>query len=237
MSERRFVGALLTLVLSALACNLTVADSQSRGLSASPTPAFSAEGDPPIVSILAPSNDQQVQVGRDVEIVVQASDAQGVTRLQLNVGNRTSSTKSFPEASPNVEALLRWRPERTGRFELSVIAFRGTIPSAPAFLTLQVLRPDQALSNPASGQPSVAVAQAGECVGRVLIGNLNKRAGPATTFDKLGSFSLNEQVSVLAQNADATWWYVRQLNGAEAWVINDSQWLEVTGTCQGLPVR
>jgi len=237
MRRRLFAGALVTLVLGALACNLTVADSQSGGINPSPTPAFSAEGDPPTVSILAPSNDQQVQVGTDVEILVQASDPQGVTRLQLNVGNRTSSTKSFPEASSNAEALLRWRPDRTGRFELSVIAFRGTIPSAPALLTLQVLRPDQALSNPASGQPSAAVAEAGECVGRVLIGNLNKRAGPATTFDKLGSFSLSEQVTILAQNAEATWWYVRQLNGEEAWVINDPQWLEVTGTCQGLPVR
>jgi hypothetical protein len=232
---------LLACLAAILGCSLKVADDQ-------PTPAGDggavgdlggedSGGTLPTVQILSPVSGQQVQVGQDVEIRVVATDERGVTRLQLNVSGRTSSTKSFPEPASTAEALLRWRPDREGTFELSVIAFRGTVFSSPVAITLQVVGRSDTVSNPASGQAGQQVtAGAGECVARVLIGNLRIRGGPGTDFANLGNFELNEQVSVVGQNSDGSWIQIRRLDGSVNWVSNNPEWIETTGACTNLPV-
>lgn len=226
--------AILMCALAALACNLTFQEDETIGTTQTQV---ASVGGAPSVQIVSPSNGQQVRVDDDVEIIVSATDAVGVNRLQLTVSGRTSSTKSFPEPATTAEAILRWRPDRTGTFELSVIAFRGRVFSEPVTLSLQVLRRDDALQNPASGQQQVTNATSGSCNGRILINNLRQRGGPGTNFDNLGNFDLNEQVTVIGQNADNTWLNARRLGGSEVWVINNPEWIEISGACSGLPVN
>lgn len=193
-------------------------------------------GAPPTVQIVAPASGQQVALGSDVEINVVANDQRGVTRLQMNVSGRTSSSKAFPEPAAPAEALLRWRPDREGTFELEVIAYRGTVASEPALVTLQVLGRGDSITNPVSGQTTVTTTSAGECAARVLIGNLRMRAGPGTNFNNLGNFSLNEQLSVLGQNGVGDWVKIRRNDGSENWASNNPEWLELTGSCAALPI-
>lgn len=240
ISPRRWVAGLLLIWLAtALACNLQ-SNSSSGDLSSSDDGSgievADSGGSAPTVQIISPSNGQQVALGQDVEIRVAATHPNGVNRLQLNVSNRTSSTKSFPEPSSSAEALLRWRPDRQGTFELSVIAYSEGNFSQPALLTLQVVGRDDPLSNPVSGQVVPVTTGNSECVGRVLISNLRIRTGPGTSFENAGNFSLNEQVTLVGQNGDASWFKMRRLDGSENWVINNPEWLEATGTCASLPV-
>jgi hypothetical protein len=234
-------GGLLTLWLAvSLACNIQAQpDSSSTsdgGTGDAVADSNGGSGEAPTVQIISPSNGQQVALGQDVDIRVAATHSSGINRLQLNVGNRTSSTKSFPEPSSSAEALLRWRPDRQGTFELSVIAFGGGSFSQPATLTLQVVGRDDPINNPVTGQPAPVTAGATECIGRVLISNLRIRTGPGTNFENAGNFALNEQVTLIAQSADGAWFKMRRLDASENWVINNPEWIEATGNCSALPV-
>jgi hypothetical protein len=236
----RVKGLRLLLIVTActtLACSLQAIDDGSEQTGDEVADAGGGGNtSAPTVQIVAPVSGQQVTVGSDVEIQVQAEGASGVDRLQLSVSGRTSSTKAFPEPANPAEALLRWRPDRTGTFELTVTAFRGSSFSEPAVITLEVLRLGDSVSNPAGGQPDQPAAPAGDCVGRILIGNLRMRNGPGTTFNNVGYYDLNEQVTVVGQNDNSQWVKVRRLDASENWASNNPEWIELTGNCTGLPV-
>jgi len=228
--------ALLVCVLAVLACNITAVEDDDPGTTQTGDLVDDFSGPPPTVQILAPASGQQAVIGDDVEIRVLATDQRGVNRLQLAVGGRTSSSKSFPEPATTAEALLRWRPDREGIFELSVVAYRQQVFSEPATITLEVVGRSDPVTNPVAGQAAVATTNTGECTGRVLIGNLRIRSGPGTSFDNLGNFDLNEQVTVVGQNGDGSWVNVRRLDGSQNWVSNNAEWIELTGSCASLPV-
>ncbi|MBZ0310076.1 MAG: SH3 domain-containing protein [Anaerolineae bacterium] len=225
--------ALIFLTAAALACSLKPIEEDSG----SPTEQASTTYAQPTVSITAPGSGQQVAMGSDIEIQVMASGADGVDRVQLSVGGRTSSTKAFPEATTSAEALLRWRPDREGTFNLSVVAFRGLSISEPAVIQLQVVGRGDAITNPASGQPTVSESRT-ECNARVLISNLRIRTGPGTNFEREGYYDLNEEVIVIAQgdNQSERWLKVRRLARSEKWMLANPEWVAVTGNCDTLPV-
>jgi hypothetical protein len=234
MRSKRWL-ALAVCVLTALACNITSQQTNNSDPLQTGDLVDDFSGPPPTVQIIAPASGQQTVIGDDVEIRVVATDARGVNRLQLNVSGRTSSSKSFPEPATTAEALLRWRPDREGVFELAVVAFRQSVPSEPAVITLEVVGRSDPISNPVAGQ-AVATSNTGECTGRVLIGNLRIRSGPGTGFDNLGNFDINEQVTITGQNGDNSWVNVRRLDSSQSWVINNPEWIELTGSCAALPV-
>lgn len=222
---------LIACMLATLACAVRAKVDETDPITVSES---EIGGTAPTVQIVAPGNGQQVALGNSVDIQVQASSPTGVTRMLLSASGRTSSTKTFPEALTSAEALLRWRPDREGTFELSVVAFSGTTPGEAAIITLQVVGRGDAVTNPVTGQTQ-AQAAAGECVGRVLIGNLRQRSGPGTQFTNLGNFNLNEQVTVFGQNGASDWINVRRTGGTEVWVSKNPQWIELTGSCTSLP--
>ncbi|NJL95673.1 MAG: hypothetical protein HC915_19055 [Anaerolineae bacterium] len=192
---------------------------------------------PPTVQIIAPQSGQQVVVGDAVDIQIAAQDAVGITFLQLQVANRVSSTKSFPEPATQAEALLRWQPDRRGTFALSVVAYRDGVASEPATLSLEVVGRGETVTNPASGQPQAAPLNSTDCRGRVLIDNLRVRTGPGTNYSSSGRYALNEQVTVLGTNLNPRgeeWLLVRRASG-EAWLIRNTDWVELSGACSSLP--
>lgn len=231
---RSFFWVPLFLILATLACSLKPIE---KGDKDSPTEQASVTYAQPSVSILAPTSGQQVAMGIDVEIQVMASGTDGVDRVQLSVSGRTSSTKAFPEATNSAEALLRWRPDREGTFNLSVVAFRGLSTSEPAVIQLQVVGRGDPITNPASGQPNITNSRT-ECNARVLISNLRIRTGPGTNFQREGYYDLNEEVVVIGQsdNPNERWLKVRRLDRSEKWMLANSEWVAVTGNCDTLPV-
>lgn len=231
------LGFIMLLLIGGLACNLTQADPPEEvGLFGTAPAGGDASGAPPTIQIVAPVSGQQVTVGDSVEIQVVATDPRGVERVQLRQGSLNVSVKGFPEGTSNGEALLRWLPDRPGRYELSAIAYRGILFSEPATITLEVVRRGDPLSNPAGGQPQAVNPASGDCVGRLLINNLRMRSGPSTTSENRGNFNLNEQVTVVGQNAAASWIRVRRLDNSEHWASNSPEWIELTGSgCTSLP--
>lgn len=235
----RYSLSLIFLLISMLACSLKpieenadVSPTEQAGL-----PDENQNFAPPTVSILAPQTGQQVVLGTDIEIQVTALGEGGVDRVQLSVGGRLSSTKAFPESTTSAEALLRWRPSEEGTFNLSVVAFSREGNSEPATIQLQVVGRGDPITNPASGQPVVSDSRT-ECNARVLISNLRIRLGPGTNFEREGFYDLNEEVVVVAQGDNTTerWLKVRRLDRSETWMLANSDWVAVTGSCDALPI-
>lgn len=236
------MGLLVLLVsLTTLACNLT------RGADDSGTPDLSGPNDtannqqnanPPAVQIFTPQDGQQVYVDDPVEVRVNAQHDIGVQRIQMVVDGQTVSSKALLDNPTNVDVLLSWTPDQRGSYTLEVQAFHGSVGSEAASVNLQVFPEGAILSNPASGQPQPTAANATTCTGRVLISNLNIRSGPGTSFTDLGSFDTGETISITGRNTDnrsREWFKIQRSNGQEAWVINNSDWIETSGNCDNLP--
>ena len=213
--------ALLALSSAALGCSL------SLGQAATPQPADSANGGgiPPVVTILAPATGTVVPVGQRVDITVETATA--ADRFTLTVNGVVVSTKALPpDQSGTTAAILSWTPQYEGAYALEVVAYHGVVAGPPATLQLQV-----------AGTGGESGGTNNNCVGRVLVSQLNFRDGPGTNYTRLGQFQVGETVTVLGTDAARTWLKVqRVLNGQQVWVINKSQWLQLEGPCMNLPV-
>ncbi|MBI5929404.1 MAG: SH3 domain-containing protein [Chloroflexi bacterium] len=194
---------------------------------------------PPTIQVTQPQNGQQVTVGQRVDVIVHAEHPVTVSRIQMSVNGRISSSKSLPPNSTIADVVLGWLPDRTGTYTLEVVAYYRDVASQIATVNLEVLEEGAIANNPASGQADQPTPQVGTCNARVMIGNLNFRKGPGENFDKLGSFNLNEPLSASGRNVDSqnrTWLKIRRANGQEGWVVSEPQWLETQGDCNSLPV-
>ena len=216
-------GALLALSGAALGCSL------SFGGAATPSAANSANasggGVPPVVTILDPADGAVVPVGQRVDITVETNTA--ADRFTLTVNGTVVSTKALPpDQSGGTAAILSWTPRYEGTYTLEVVAYHGVVAGPPASLQLQV-----------AGTGSDSGGASSDCVGRVLVSQLNYRDGPGTNYTRLGQFQVGETLTVLGTDAGRTWLKVqRVLNGQQVWVINKSQWLQLEGPCMNLPV-
>lgn len=179
----------------------------------------------PTVTILEPASGARVPAGQRVDITVETDTS--VDSFLLSVSGRVAGTKALPpNQSGPAKAILSWTPEREGTFSVEVVAFRGNLASAPAALILEVAG---VAAGPTTGS-------AAGCTGRVLVSQLNYRAGPGTGTSRLGQFEVGERVTVIGRNADTSWYQVQRANSQQVWVINNAQWLQVEGQCAALPV-
>jgi hypothetical protein len=218
--------ALLMLAGAILACTATWGEGDDGGPDGSnasaPQP---GSGGAPTVMILAPQSGQQVPANQNVDITVETSST--ATRFQLNVEGRVASTKAMPpDQSGPAKAILTWKPNREGTYNLEVIAFNGAQASAPTALLLEV-------SGTATG---TSPGTTGTCSGRALVSQLNYRDAPSTSATRLGQFDVGESVTVIGRNGDTSWYQVQRFNAQQVWVINNTQWLQVEGECSALPV-
>ncbi|MEP0763219.1 MAG: hypothetical protein HRF48_10845, partial [Chloroflexota bacterium] len=125
---------LVLLGLVASACNLTSGDGEEKKATAtSGTPV--GEAGISTVIVQAPDDGAHVLLGSDVLIYAVASDAVGVTRVELIQGE----TVVAAQASPNLDTgdtefqvLLRWRPNAPGEQTLTIVPWRGDVRGTPA---------------------------------------------------------------------------------------------------------
>ncbi|MBN1681221.1 MAG: SH3 domain-containing protein, partial [Anaerolineae bacterium] len=179
----------------------------------------------PSVRIVSPASGQTVPANRFVDITVETDST--TTSFLLKVNDRVASSKALPpDMVGPVQAILSWKPEREGAYNLEVIAFNEDNASAPAALALTV-------SGTAVEGPSGAT---GVCTGRVLVSQLNFRDAPSTSAVRQGQFDVGETVTITGRNPDTSWYYIQRTNGQQAWVINNAQWMQVEGACDNLPV-
>jgi hypothetical protein len=172
---------------------------------------------------------------------VSASDPVGITRLELRAPGIMLSSVPSPERSGqlNMDAILSWRPTRSGTHELEVVAYRRGIASAPVPLTITVrARAAEVMATPVpfGAAPPASAPQPGTaCQVRVNIDNLRYRSGPDTTYDILGLLDLGETLNITGRNSSGTW-YRASRGGQTIWFSANASYTTALSDCTGAPV-
>lgn len=208
------------------ACSLSMGTAEPPATDQASGPAAGPDaGIAPVVRIVEPLSGTTVAVNQRVNLTVATETT--ATRLQLVVGGQNVSIVPLPpdQSGPTV-AILSWTPQQQGTFSLEVTAYNGALAGPPAAILLQVS--GTAIAPPAPG----AIG----CMARVLVPELNFRAGPGLDQGRLGQFSTGEMLTVLGRSADLSWYRVRRADAQEGWVINNGQWIQLEGDCAALPV-
>jgi hypothetical protein len=220
------------LAISGLGCNLI-------NNNAAPTAVVtltSAAGAPG-VTINSPSNGSEVLRGQEVLIQSTAQDTIGVTRVELRVNGFIVNTVASEEASGEqlFSVIQSWTPAETGTATLEVIAYRASVASVPARLTLNVR--GSAAEVTATIVPPAGVTQPAPedttCRARVEVNGLNFRTGPATNYPILRVLSLGQLVEIVGRLGDNTWWRVQ--DGLDVGWISSAYTAE-TGDCSVIPL-
>ncbi|MDE0610394.1 MAG: SH3 domain-containing protein [Anaerolineaceae bacterium] len=242
--SRKARHVLLLVALLSGACNLTTERPQPTSL---PPAVATASASKPEVSISAPLDGAEVVVGTDILIRGQASDAQGVTRVQLVANDRIVRTVSSesPAGNRSMPITLDYRPVVTGRLELEVVAWRGNVAGDPNGVTLEVRANRSQVLTTAVPLPEVPVIDPNDPTCRVLTNvPLNVRVNAGTGFRRVTTLASGDQVPVLARLVDDSWWQVRLRDGTAGWVAGHNpdntseQFVSVYGDCtniQALP--
>ena len=174
--------ALLLIALLTGACNISTERPQATPL---PPALGTASASRPVVTITAPANGTEVVVGTDILIKGLASDAQGVTRVQLIANDRIVRTVSSESSSGlrSMEVTLDYRPVVTGTLNLEVVAWRGSVPGDPASVSVTVRANRSQLLSTTVARPEVPVIDPNDPTCRVLTNvALNVRVNAGTGF-------------------------------------------------------
>lgn len=227
---------LLSASLILAGCNLGQTDEEPIN----PTPTTSGQvTTKPSVTINSPQSGDSFPTGREILVSASASDAVGVTRVQLFANGRIVKTVSSEaeggERQKNV--VLDYTPDSGGDLTLRVIAYRNAVPSDPAEITVNISTSIQQPTSPSSqnpGAPPTADPNDPTCRFRTITG-LNFRTGPSTQFDVITTFAAGTVVPIVGRLGDNTWWQVRS-GSTTGWVAGTAQFGTVLGNCSTIPI-
>ena len=233
--------ALLLPVLLAAACNITTERPRPTPL---PPLVATASASKPVVSISTPVDGAEVVVGTDILIRGEASDSQGVTRVQLVANDRIVRVVSAETAggTRNMPVTLDYRPVVTGPLKLEVIAWRGSVSGEAAIVNVQVRANRSQVLATAVPQPEQPVIDPNDPTCRVLTNvPLNVRVNAGTGFERITTLASGDQIPVLARLVDDSWWQVTLRDGTAGWVAgrnpdnSNEQFVSVYGDCTLIP--
>jgi hypothetical protein len=241
----------ITLLLLLSACNLAGSSGAPTATPTATAPTNSTPDSLPQVEILAPEDNTTVQVDTLVQVDVRATDADGINRVQLLANGdivRTSLSDN-PGGDALLERTLSYTPRTTGNVILEVIAFRGSVISEPAELTIQVVANDDAGSAEGDGggfspipitpqpptNPTPNIPNDGICRAQTST-NLNYRAAPFILPNNvIEVIPAKTLVQVIAQLPSRTWWKI-VYGGNVGWI--SAQFTTLYGSsCNTLPVE
>ncbi len=228
----RGVLALIALTLSLLACNLFPANNAPPDQQS--TPALPPDAALPQVMIESPGSGSQAVVGGELRVRVHATDSLGITRVEMRGGGRIVASQFSSETSRDFTTVLNYRPNNTGALTLEVIAYRESIPSRPASVTLDVVGSKAELKNPGSFDPTSGVALGPICIVRPTTA-LSLRAGPGTNFRLLTTLRAGEELVVVGRNDNSTWYLVKR-SGTTTTGWASVQYVTAEGDCGKAPV-
>jgi uncharacterized protein YraI len=233
--HKRTLLLLLTvlLILLVTACNLVSEQELESQIAATATADALIR---PTIVINSPPNGTEVIVNTQVIVSVSASDNIGLTRVTLMANNQLvdSVTSQSPNGDRQINALLDFTPNVTGSVTLQAFAFRGSVSSDPATITLFVRENQQQVTATAPPQPGVPTINPNDPTCRALVtAALNVRSGPSTAFPVLTVLAPGSVVPIIGRVADNTWWQVRA-GAIIGWV--SAQFTNVYGNCTGIPI-
>lgn len=220
---------LIALVVGA--CNLS-----SRGREETIATATTVTGGRPSVQILSPRNGEEFVVDEDVLVSITATDAAGVTRVQLLADGQIVKTVSSesPSGDQVFSALLDYTPTEEGEVTLQVIAFRAAIASDPASVEIRVREEEAQVTATSVSQPNVPIINPNDPTCRALTNTaLRLRGGPGTEYDQIGLLNAGSVVPIIGRIGSNEWWQVR-VNVTIGWI--SAAYTSVYGICSGVPV-
>lgn len=225
---------LLIVMLVATACNLGVPTSTPEPIvTASPTVSPTSR---PTVTIISPEDGSEYIVNDPVLVSVEARDEVGVTRIQLFANGsvvKVISSES-PQGSRELPAVLDYTPRAAGDVALQVIAFRGSVASDPAEITIRVRDRDTGVISTATANPGVPnIPNDGVCRALTNVG-LNFRSTPTTTQDNIILVMPSATLApIIGRLPDNSWWQLSYA-GRVGWV--SAGFTTVYGNCFSVPV-
>jgi hypothetical protein len=230
------------LLCSLVACNLGANNNPTPQSIATVTPLGQAPvGSKPSVVVNSPASGETFPVNLPIIVNATASDATGVTRLQLFANGSPVKTVSSVSAAgdPTLSALLDYTPRAVGTVNLRVLAYRGAIASDPVDLQVIVGNATSPTAIPlpdsSGGNNTVTIPQDGVC--RVLTtSSVNFRLAPTTTQGNniIRTLAASTLAQVVARLADNSWWKIN-INGTVGWV--SAQFVTLTGNCLNIPIE
>lgn len=226
----RILCVFVALVLCA--CNLSNQGEREENLAT----ATQASGGRPAVQILSPQNGDESVVNEEILVSAAATDAVGVTRVQLLANGQIVKTISSesPSGDQIFNALMDYTPTAAGTVRLQVIAYRAAIASEPAMVEITVRARQAQVTATAPPQPNVPVINPNDPTCRALTNTaLRLRGGPGTNYDQIGLLNAGSVVPIIGRIASNAWWQVR-VNLTIGWI--SAEYTTVYGVCNGVPV-
>lgn len=230
MHPRLFLALVFSLLILS-ACNLS-SGPREQLLPTSTGPVSQR----PVVVITSPADGAEFTVNQQILVTAAATDSVGVTRVQLLANGRIVKTISSesPTGSQTLNAVLDFTAREAGTVNLSVVAFRSSIASDPALISVTV-REAQAQVTATSAPPAnVPIINPNDPTCRVLTNvGLNVRQGPGTNYNRVSVLAAGTVVPITGRNADNSWWQVR-VGTTIGWVTDE--FVTVYGICVNIPV-
>ncbi|MFW5708597.1 MAG: SH3 domain-containing protein [Chloroflexota bacterium] len=206
----------LVFVIALSGCNLGASDPEPTNEPlVSPTPAGT-----PSVTINSPRDGEEFVVNDPLFVEATVTDSVGVSTVQLLANNQPVRTISL-EGTGNTfaEPVLDFTPRTTGQVQLSVVAFRGTVASDPASVTVTVRDSQAQVTATARPGDINPIVDPNDPNCRALVNtNLNFRRGPGTNFSVIRVLGAGEVLPAVGRLADTSWWQLRDRNGTTGWV-------------------
>lgn len=225
--------ALLWAALALTACNLT--NEEETLPTATPTTQVDSK---PTVTITSPANNSEARVNTQVLITATVRDEIGVTRVQMTANGTPVKTVSSDQATGDKEKnwVLDFTPLVTGDIQVQVIAYRNTVASDPAIVTVKVVSVQAtttSLPNPGVTQGPVINPNDPTCRAVPNTG-LNFRSGPGTNYAVLSQLSTNSVIPVVGRLGDNSWYQLNNF-GSIGWVAGG--FVNLYGSlCSSVPV-
>jgi uncharacterized protein YraI len=233
---------LVVILLGLSACNLTRTRPTPEPL---PLTVTASADTKPVVTVSSPREGDEVVVGSDVFVSANATDAVGITRVQLVANNQIVKTVSSESVAGdrNMNVLLDFRPSSPGQVALEVIAYRGNIPSDPVTVNIVVRQNQAQVTATIIPQTNVPVIDPNDPTCRALTNvALNVRSGPSTAFPRVTTLAAGVQVPIIGRVGDNSWWLVQAGGGRTGWVIQrnpanpNEEFIRIFGNCAGIPI-
>ena len=172
---------------------------------------------------------------------VTATDRIGVTRVQLFANGALVKTLSSraSEGDLTLSGVLDYQPRAVGEVRMQVLAFRGTVGSDPAEITVRVVDRQQPATavvtqNIPTGPVIPSIPNDGVCRAMTTAG-LNMRRAPVTnTNNVIRVLSQYTLAPIVGRLPDNSWWKI--IVGTDVgWV--SAQFTTISGNCLSVPVE
>jgi hypothetical protein len=126
-------------------------------LSSCGLPTQASQATPPSIRITSPASGQQVAEGGEIAILFAATDAQGVSRVEIGVDGVLLQTvlNPAPAASDSFAGEQTWTASAPGSHSVMAVAYNTAgVASAPAVTSITVVAEGDGASVPQSGEAS-----------------------------------------------------------------------------------